>query len=359
MILFVVRVLRTQATVPAFVLALRCELLEGQLRAYKDRGVRPKIDEDQRLLWALLVDVWPDWRSALHFVQPQTVLRWRRQRFWKRWFRRKGHSGGRPRIPRAHIRLIRQISAQHPEWGEDRIAQELSLKLGVEHSASTIRRYLERPRGRGGDSWRKFVRRHAASLVGVDFAVVPVGWLTRAYVFVVLAVDTREVLLAAVTTRPTLAWVEGQLGRVLRENPARKLILHDNDGIYGQYRRVREVAGRRVRCQLDAWLFEALGCRGLPTPYGAPNASAHVERFIGSLRRECLNHYVFVSEGQLQRVVDEYVRFYNDCRPHQGLGGIPNEAHEPRGPPEVTPESGRLVGRPVLGGLQHDYRLAA
>jgi transposase InsO family protein len=300
---------------------------------------------------------WPEWRSVLVFVRPETLLRWHRQgyRYW--WRRRSGGKPGRPRIPRSHIALIRRISTEHPEWGEDRIALELRLKLGVTHAASTVRRYMVRPRRPG--SWRQFLEAHASSFVGIDFATQTLWNFATVYIFVIVALDTRQVLRAAVTRHPTLDWVKGELESVLRVHPQRRLVLHDNDGIYGQYGRSLVVAGRRVRSHLDLWLATVLGVVGIPTPYGAPNANAVTERFIGTLRRECLEHFIFLSERHLANVVDEFVDYFNTARPHQGIDGIPAEALQPRGPPGVAPEGARLVGRPVLGGLHHDYRLVA
>ena len=129
--------------------------------------------------------------------------------------------------------------------------------------------------------------------------------------------------------------------------------LHDNDGIFGQYR-----ARPGFRCALDEWLSRVLGVRGLPIPYGAPNANAFLERFAGTLRRECLDHFLFLSEEHLRCVVAEFVRYYNEARPHQGIQAIPAPSPSeglavPDGPHV------HLVARPVLGGLHHDYRLAA
>ena len=163
---------------------------------------------------------------------------------------------------------------------------------------------------------------------------------------------SRRVISARVTRRPSLDWVKQQIRDACPWDGPR-FLLHDNDGIFGQFG-----SGRRYRSALDGWLSEVIGIKGVPTPYGAPNANAVVERFMGTLKREALSHFIVTSEAHLQRVVTEFCEFYNDARPHQGIGGIPSELDLPRVLPEDGP-SLRLVGRPVLGGLHHDYRLAA
>ena len=144
-----------------------------------------------------------------------------------------------------------------------------------------------------------------------------------------------------------------------------RFLMHDNDGIFGQFGRLRPVAdgasSQRYRCALDAWLYGVLGIRGLPIPYGAPNAQAHIERYMGTLKREALYHFIFFSEEQLRRTAIEFTRYYNQARPHQGIDGIP--VHGPGQGPGDVPSVGdgepRMVARPVLGGLHHDYCLAA
>jgi hypothetical protein len=136
--------------------------------------------------------------------------------------------------------------------------------------------------------------------------------------------------------------------------------VHDNDGIFGQFSKAvkveRDGKTRSYRCHLDRWLHEVMGIQGLPIPCGAPNASPHVERFMRTLRQEALDRFIFLSADHVRRVVMEYVRYYNGARSSQAIHGIPDPYPELREPP---PRAGRLVALPVLGGVQHDYRLAA
>ena len=138
-------------------------------------------------------------------------------------------------------------------------------------------------------------------------------------------------------------------------NKTPRTLLLDNDGIFGQLGTLQRVGKRSVRCALDLWLAKAMGATGVPTPYGALNANVHVERFVGPLRRECLDHFIFLSEGHLRRTVTELVDYDNKSRPHQGLVGLPDgEAIELR-----ALNDDEVVVSPVLGGLHHDYRRAA
>jgi transposase InsO family protein len=161
----------------------------------------------------------------------------------------------------------------------------------------------------------------------------------------------------AVTASPTVDWVKQQIREATAWDEAPRYLLHDNDGIFGQYR-LRERG--RHRCALDFWLEDVMGIRGIPIPYGAPNANAHIERFMGTLRRECLDHFICVSEAHLRRTASKFVSYCNELRPHQGIDGIP--ALGPgielsRHPPPT--DARRLVAEPILGGLHHNYRLAA
>ncbi|MBW2255307.1 MAG: transposase [Deltaproteobacteria bacterium] len=302
---------------------------------------------------------WPKWKSALVFVKPETVLGWHRAGYREYWRWKSRGRPGRPRIPRRHIAFIRRISSDHPEWGEDRIALELRLKLGVEHSTSTIRRYMVDGTA-PSSTWRSFLQRNASDIWALDFTTEVLWNFEVRHVLVVMALDTRRVVHHAVTSAPTLAWVKQQLRDAMPFDEGPRFLIHDNDGIFGQLRRKGMRGGEgRYRSALDAWLDRMMGVRGIPIPYGAPNANAHLERFMGTLRRECLNHFLFLSERQLRSAVAEFVEYYDECRPHQGIDGIPAPVAACAQSPPLYPDSGRLVARPILGGVHHDYRLAA
>lgn len=337
-------------------LALENSALRQQLAAYQHRKTCPRLKPAERVFWVALSRIWGRWRSALMIVQPKTVIGWHREGFRLFWRRKSGsHTVGRPRIPREHIELIQRISRENPRWGEDRIAQELALKLGVHHAASTVRRY----RARGldpnrGQSWRKFIGSHAKEIFACDFLVQHTARFNIVYVFVVMEIHTRRIALINVTTSPSLAWVKQQIREIAAFGDGPRFLIHDNDGIFGQFG--GKSRGRPFRCHLDLWLSRVMDIKGIPIPYGAPNANPHVERFNRTLREEALNHFIFLNEGHVRRVCREFVEYYNRARPSQATGAIPDPYPELQ---ELVTESAHIVALPVLGGLTHDYRLAA
>ena len=347
-------------------LLIEIAALRQQLEVYSRASPRPRLERRDRLFWIWLCRRWARWRTALVIVKPETVLGWHRAGYRAYWRRKSKGKPGRPPIPAEHRDFIRQISADHPEWGEDRIALELKLKLGVEHSPSTIRRYMvERATPPRSSTWKKFLASHADQIWSIDFTTLPPWNYAVSYVLVVMALGTREIIHVGVTRNPTMDWVKQQLREATAWGEAPRFLMHDNDAIFGQYGSNRPLAdattGRRFRCALDAWLEGVLGIRGVPIPYGAPNAAAHIERFMGTFKREALDHFIFFSEAQLLQTARSFVSYYNEARPHQGIDGIPacGPGKDPPRDTEAGDDERRLVARPVLGGLHHDYRLAA
>ena len=346
-------------------LAAENALLRHQLAVLQRERPRPFLRPTDRLLWIWLCRHWSQWRSSLVLIQPATVLRWHREGYRRYWGRRSGGSVGRPRIPRSHISMIRRISSDHPEWGEDRIALELKVKLGVEHAPRTIRRYMvtREDNGRPASStWRTFLAGHAGELWTMDLTTQPLWDYSVRYVLVIMELRSRRVVHLAVTASPTLAWLKQRIREATPFGSVPRFLVHDNDGVFGQFGGRRSGrSGRSYRSTLDMWLGEVLGIKGIPIPYGAPNAAAHIERFMGTLKRECLNHFLFLSEDHLRRTVLAYIAYYNEARPHQGIEGIPEFG--PGLPRATLQETGdmpiRAVAHPVLGGLHHDYRRAA
>jgi putative transposase len=333
--------------------------LRQQLAVYKRKQPRPRLNDLDRAFWTALKNQFSDWADALIIVKPDTVVRWQKQRFRNFW--RRKSKPGRPTIERQHIEFIKRISGDHPEYGEDRIALELKVKFGIEHSPATVRKYMVRPSRPRRDSltWRTFLKNQADAIWSCDFCVQPTVRFTTLYLFVVMELGSRKVVHVNVTEHPSLDWVKQQIRDAsFEEQP--KFLIHDNDGIFGQLGKpaVVEVNGKKVSCRssLDVWLAEAMGIRGIPTPYHAPNANAHVERLIGTLRRELLDRILIWNERQLRAVVNEYVHWFNGGRVHQGIQGIPDPDPEL---PAPRPAAGELVAMPVCGGLHHDYRLVA
>jgi putative transposase len=332
--------------------------LRQQLATYARSQNRPRLKPEERAFWVALSRVWQGWRSPLAFVKPATVIDWHRRGF-RRYWRWRSRKPGRPRIPDDHIALIRRISSDQPGWGEDRIADELAIKLGVRHSTSTIRRYMVRTREpRGDQTWKTFVKNQASQMFAVDLLTQYTALFTVVYVFVVMEIASRRIVLINATTSPGLQWVKQQLRQATAWTQSPRFLIHDNDGVFGQFRdrKQRGEKGRRYRCHLDLWLADVMGIEGIPIPYGAPNANPHVERLNRTLREEAWNHFIFLNVKHVLRVCREYVEFYNGARPSQALHGIPEPYPELSKPP---PKAGTVVALPVLGGVQRDYRLVA
>ena len=272
---------------------------------------------------------------------PKPKLNRRDRRFWI-WLCR--------RWPK---RFIRRISTENSAWGEDRIALEMKLKLGIAYASSTVRRYMSDEGPVPSSTWRTFLANHAPDIYALDFTTQVMWDFSVCYVLVVIEHQTRTIVHTNVTRKPSLDWVKQQIRECCPGGEEPRFILHDNDGIFGQFGR-----GKPFRCALDQWLSEVMGIRGISTPYHAPNANSICERAIGTLKRDALNHFIFRSERHLRRTVSAFVRYSNEARPHQGIDGIPGEYHKPRVPLDVE-GTGTLIGEPILGGLHHDYRLAA
>ena len=325
--------------------------LRKQLALYQERHVTPRRITDAARLALVWLARWFDWREALAVVQPDTFLRWHRQGFRLFWHWKS--TPGRPPIPADLQALIRRMARENPTWGQERIANELWLKLGLRVSPRTVRKYMpKRPAPGPGQRvtsqrWRTFVRNHAQAIVACDFCVVVTATFRLRYVFVVMEHATRRILHTNVTAHPTVAWTLQQLREAIPADHTYQCLIHDRDSIFSP--------------QLDQGIRH-LGLRVLKTPVRTPQANALCERLIGTLRRECLDFVIPFTEHHLGCIVHAWVPHYNGGRPHMALGpGMPQpppplpvvlQAHRHR-----LPEHLRVVGRPILGGLHHDYRL--
>jgi putative transposase len=242
-------------------------------------------------------------------VQPATLIRWHRQGFWVFW-RWKSRSG-RPPIPVDLQALIRRMARENPSWGEKRIANELLLKLGLRVPPRTVRKYLPRSHdcrptpGVSTQRWRTFVRNHAKVIVACDFCAVVTATFRNLYVFVVMQHATRTILHANVTVHPTAAWTLQQLRVAIPADHAYRFLLHDWDRIFSG--------------ELDQHV-QHLGLRVLKTPVRSPQANALCERLLGTLRRECVDCLIPLTEHYLQHLLHAWVRHYNAGRPYMALG---------------------------------------
>ena len=253
---------------------------------------------------------------------------------------RVGAGPGRPRIPAELRQLIVRIATEHPRWGAVRIVGELRA-LGFEVSARTVSRYrrqaLRRP---PSQSWRTSLRNHASSIWAADlFTVQTLTFRTRS-VFVVIDHGRRRIPHWNVTEHPIAPWIWRQMIEATAWGQQPGFLIRDRDRSDGGNFIAR---ARRI------------GIETILTPLRAPNANAIAERVIGTLRRECLDHVIAVNERHRRRVLGQYVQHYNAMRPHRSLA---LDSPERRKPVQRMP-SQRVVSKPVLGGLHHEYRWAA
>src|ERR671918_2415904 len=269
-------------------LALENLALRQQLAVYKRTTPRPKLRLADRLFWAGLARVWAGWRQALVIVTPDTVLRWQRRRFRDYWTQLSGRSAsGRPPVNAEISTLVRKMAAANPLWGAPRIHGEL-LKLGIDISERTVSRLMPKNRKPPSQTWRTFLDNHIREMVSIDFLTVPTATFRVLYVLVVLAHDRRRVVHFNVTEHPTAAWTAQQIIEAFPEETAPRFLLRDRDRIYGEEFR-RRVAGMRIEEVMTA-------------PH-SPWQSPYVERLIGSIRRECLDHVIVLGENHLRRIL--------------------------------------------------------
>ena len=321
-------------------LALENLLLRHQLAVLtRPTQARPRarLRSWDKLLWVLAHQFRVGWREHLTFVTPDTVVRWHRQG-WRLFWRFKSRSrGGRPHLSSEVRDLIATMSRENRLWGTERIRGEL-LKLGIVVSNRSIRRYRwRRPRRQPSQTWRTFLRNHAHHLWAADLLTVPTVTFKTLYVLLFIAHGRRELVHVNVTANPTAAWVWRQLIEVTPWNCKPRHLLRDRDVVYG-----RDFRQRARRIGIDA----------IATPVASPRANAVAERIIGTLRRECLDHFIVVDELHLSSILPEFRRIYNEERPHRRLG---LQTLEPR----LRPTTGPVRSRPVLHGLHHAYERAA
>ena len=314
-------------------------LLRQQLIILQRQSKRPQLNNFDRIKLLLLARATPYWKQALLIVQPDTILRWHRELFRIIWRRKSKPKSQSPRIPVETIALIRQMAADNQTWGAERIRGEL-LKLGIQVSKRTIQKYMNRKHkpGSSGQTWSTFLHNHAPQIWACDFTQVYDILFRSLFVFVIMEHASRRIVHVAVTAHPSDAWVAQQLREATPWGVGPKYLIRDNDSKFGQ--------------QFSA-VASGTGIKEIRTPYQAPNANAICERYMGTLRRECLDHMIILNQKHLNGIVQEFTTFYNHARPHQGL-------HQciPMQPPD-QPKAGKVVAFPVLGGLHHDYRRAA
>jgi putative transposase len=329
---------------------LEIVVLRHELVVLRRQVARPRLEETDRVFLAAASRFLSGTSRQSFFVRPDTLLGWHRRLVRRRWTYARRRPG-RPALPEETRELVLRLARENPRWGYQRIAGELA-GVGVRVSATSVAKILRQAgvspaAARAGLSWRTFLRAHAQSMIGCDFFTVETLWLGRLYVLFFIELGTRRVYLAGCTANPNGPWTAQQARQLAwsfseRLTPVRFLI-HDRDSKFSKV--------------FDE-VFRSEGVEIVRTPFQAPKANAFAERWVGTVRRDCLDRIVIVNRRQLEQVLHVYVDHYNSQRPHRALGLTPPAPE--RRLRLVSPGSPERVHRcDRLGGLIHEYALAA
>jgi putative transposase len=318
--------------------ALEILALRQQLAVFKRKRPRPPLKRLDRLFWITLRRCWSGWADALLIVQPATVVGWHRAGFRSYWRWRSRPRGGRPQITEEIRALIRRLAEENPEWGAPKIHGELQ-KLGFVVSERAIGRYLRRVRRRGdpGKRWLAFLQNHREAIVALDFFTVLTVTFQLLYCFFIIEHRRRKVLHVNVTRHPSAEWVVQQLREAFAEAKPYRYVIFDHDTKFDQ--------------SVVAFLH-ATGLTAKRTGVQAPWQNGTAERWVGSCRREMLDHIIALNERHLLRLLQDYVRYHHQDRIHDSLGKDTPDGR----PVEPKPdENAKVISLARLGGLHHRY----
>ena len=342
-VLRLMRAARGESSVAA--LEMENAVLRHQLAVLGRMVKRPPMRRRDRMVLAAASRLLPRERWSVFLVSPQTLLRWHRELVARKWTYRR-RSPGRPPIDPELRELVLRLGRENPSWGCVRVQGELR-KLGIRVGATTIRSILRRsglgpaPR-RQGPSWSEFLRSQAEGMLACDFFTVDTAWLRTLYVLFFVELGSRRVHLAGVTANPDGAWMRQQARNLAIEERLGKVrfLLHDRD--------------TKFSGSFDE-LIRSEGVRVIKTPVRAPQANAVAERWVRSVRNECLDHVLVCGRRHLEQILRGYVAHFNAERPHRSLAlAPPAGSPQPRGSP-----SAEILRRDVVGGLIHEYYAAA
>ncbi len=324
----VVDLFRSRAALEAEILTLRQQI--NVLRRTAPRKLSFSVLD--RLVFVGLYRLFPKICEALAVVKPDTIVRWHRAGFRLYWCWKSRCHGGRPTVPLETRQLIREMSIANPLWGAPRIHGEL-LKLGIDIGQTSVAKYMAKRRGPPSQGWKTFLNNHADGIAAMDLFVVPTISFRLLYGLLIMGHGRRQILRFGVTSHPSAEWIANQLTEACAWEQVPRYLIRDRDGAYG------EVFIRRLR---------SMGIRDRPTSPRSPWQNGFAERLIGSIRRECLDHVVVYGERHLRHVLLSYMNYYNETRTHLSLA---KDAPLSR----TVKRAGRILCRPVLGGLHHQY----
>ena len=293
---------------------------------------RVRLTNNDRWFLIQLYRWFPSILKVLIIIRPETLLRWHRAGFRCYWRWKSRPRGGRLQIDTDLRALIRRMSMENPLWGAPRIHGEL-LKLGFEIAQSSVAKYMIKRRGPPSQGWRTFLRNHAPDIAAMDLFVVPTVGFDLLYAFIIIRLGRRDLVWINVTRNPTAEWIAGQLTEAFPWDEAPRYLIRDRDRVYGS------IVTRRM-C--------AMGIRDKPTAPASPWQNGFAERLIGSIRRECVDHFIIVGEAHLRRILRAYAGYYNSIRTHWSLD---KDAPVFRS----VQRNGIISSHPILGGLHHHY----
>jgi putative transposase len=344
--LLVRRLVRLVAGGGAAALEVENAVLRHQLSVVRRTVKRPRLRRRDRVVLAAASALLPRQRWSAFMVSPQTLMRWQRELERRKWTYRHRRAG-RPPLDRERRELALRLARENPRWGCVRIQGELR-KLGIRVGATTIRTLLRQhglgpaPR-RTGPTWAEFLRAQANGIIACDFFTVETVWLRTLYALFWIEHGSRRVHLAGVTANPDCGWVSQQARNLAIDERLEnvRFLIHDRDTKF---------------CGPFDTIVRSEGVRVIETPLQAPRANAVAERWVRTIRNECLDHLLIVGRRHLEQVLLAYLTHYNAERPHRSLKlAAPNGTTvEPRGSPPA-----QLRRRDVLGGLIHEYAAAA
>ena len=300
-----------------FVLAVLASPFKSKLRLEAENAVlrhqlivlrrrlhgRVRLTNHDRWFFILLYRWFPSILTVLTIIRPATLVRWHRAGFRCYWRWKSRRRGGRPQIEADLRTLIRRMSIENPLWGAPRIHGEL-LKLGFAVAQSSVAKYMVKRRGPPSQGWRTFLHNHAPDIAAMDLFVVPTFGFDLLYAFVIVRLDRRGLVWINVTTNPTAEWIARQLTEAFPWDEAPHYLIRDRDQIYGA------IVTRRLR---------AMGIRDKPTAPASPWQNGFAERLIGSIRRECVDHFIVLGEAHLRRILKSYARYYNRASEHPSV----------------------------------------
>jgi len=325
---------------PYIDLALENIVLRQQVTAFKKENPRPKLTNFDRVLWVFIRRSWKRWKNALIFVKPETVIRWHRKGFRLYWRLISNKGKGKDKLwTNKEIRnLVHRMVSDNPTWGAPRIHGEL-LKLGFHISERTISRFMPKkePSGDKIKKWLAFLHNHKKGIMAMDFFTIPTLFFRQLYVLFIIHHDMRRIIHFNVTFHPTTEWVTKQIDKAFTVEKPPKYMIYDRDSKFSLP--VTET-------------LKSLNIEPVRTSYRSPWQNGTAERWVGSVRRELLNHVIILNQGHLYNLLEEYVEYYNNDRTHYSLK---KETPMKRPIIKEPPGDSTIIALPRVGGLHHKY----